>query len=152
MKLKQRASLLALFALIPFLSSASIWDELKNTPANQYDVGRIFIEIAAIELDKRLENERIDGTKYKVSEISSISQNELGLKFSLKARGKHINPQDCSRFAYSLQQNFVTEGLIDETWTTLSTNLKNKLKQNFVVEVELINKDNDAVITTCRPE
>lgn len=150
MKLKQRTSLAALLAVLPFFSSANVWDEIKTMPATQYDVGRVFIEIGAIEIDKRLQDERLDGTKYKVNSVSSITKDELGLKFSLRARGKYIEQDDCSNFADFFQQNMVNKGLIDEAWPGLNSDLKNKLKQSFVVEVELINKDNDSIMTTCR--
>ncbi|WP_274883291.1 hypothetical protein [Vibrio harveyi] len=150
MKLKQRTSLAVLLATLPFFSLADVWDELKSIPATQYDVGKIYIGVFALEINKILKGENIEETKYKVRKISSIDKNELGLTFSLEARGKYINPNDCSGFASLFQQNMMKKGIVDDVWSSLNSDLKNKLKQSFVVEVKLINKDNDAIMITCR--
>ena len=150
MKLKQRTSLATLLAILPFFSSANVWEEIKSMPATQYDVGRIFIEVSALEIEKRLQNERLEDTKYKLETVNSVTKNELGFKFSLRAKGKYIAQNDCSKFANAFQQNLINKGLVDGFWPSLNANLKNKLKQNLVVEVELINKDNGSIMTTCR--
>jgi hypothetical protein len=140
----------ALLTILPFAVNANVWDDIKKLPATQYDVGRIFTELGALELNKRLEGQKLEGTKYKVSKVSSITDGKLGFKFSFEARGKYINPADCSKFATHFKNGLVQKkGVVSEFWPSLPEALSSQLNEQFAVEAELINKDNEAVMSTC---
>lgn len=149
--MKKRLRLgITLLACSPILTHANIWEELNSMPATQYDVGRIYTDVTALELDKMLKGEKLKGSKYSFKKVASTSlEGGIGFKFSFEARGKYIDPADCNNFAASFKQRFVSSTFIKGIWPNLSAEQYDSLYNNFVFQVELVNTDNSAVMATC---
>ncbi|CAM3991420.1 hypothetical protein VA7868_04600 [Vibrio aerogenes CECT 7868] len=149
----KRFILLALAAtsVASFSASADVWSRLKTTPATKYDVGRIYLDIAAPYMTEQLQGEKIKHTKYRVKKIESVTTGgRLGFKFSFEAKEKYIKKDDCAVFLAASKRILPSDKMISDIWPDLSDSSKKKIAEEFVFEADLVNKDTGDILVKCR--
>lgn len=131
-------------------ANASVWDDLKKTPATQYDVGRIYLDLGSMFLSQKLAGQNVGDTKYEIKGVSSTTvDNRLGLAFAYVARGKYIDPKECGALLNITNQFLDVPTMLNSIWVDIDDATKQAVIDDFVIEVKQVNQDNDALINTC---
>ncbi|WP_375752725.1 hypothetical protein [Vibrio sp. HN007] len=145
--------ILPLILATSFSVNASVWDDIKNTPATQLDVGRIYLDMFSTMYKEQFVGQKVGDTKYKVKSLDSFgSDGKLGLKVGYEARGKYINPQECGMFVNISKQALPAGKLAEGIYPQMKPENKEEFASTFLYEVQLINTDNGAVMAECRSD
>ncbi len=128
----------------------NVWDLLKQQPATKHDIGKIYLAMASLAFKDKMVGKQVGDTHYAVSNFDTEELNgRLGLKLAYTARGKYINPAECDAFLNSFSQKMNTRKLVGQIWPYQSAETLDELAKDFIYSLDLVNKDNGAVMTTC---
>ncbi|PSW20223.1 hypothetical protein C9I98_09210 [Photobacterium sanctipauli] len=147
-----------LIAVLIIISSAncfsaediSMLNTLKGKPATLYDIGKLKLEVAALEISRQKSGERVKGTKFTLDKVSTIeSENTLGVKLSYSARSKYITDNSCKQLQLNNQSKFNPEVLAKDLWPMLDEKSLKGVSRNLTVATELVDEDNDQLTIVC---
>lgn len=146
--IKKNTILALLF--IPSISSASVLDTLKSTPASKYQVGKLQLELAAMMLTDKLNGERVKGSdfdikKFRVTEESS----HLEFIMSLIGETEDLTDQQCKKFKEFYSSHFSPTKMTKEIWPDLSPSQYKELEAELSFGLELISEDNESIKISC---
>lgn len=145
---------IALALLLPMFSvNAGMLDELKETPASKYEVGRIQLELASYMLTDKLQGERVkikklDGT-FKFHKFSVVEQpSKLIFKMSVIGKSKYLTQGNCSKISGLTHNTLPKKKLMRDMWPNLTEQQYELLSSQFIFKTELIaKKDNEFKIS-----
>jgi hypothetical protein len=123
-------------------------DFLKDTPASQYDIGRIQASRAADALSLQFNGERIEGTKFKVKGFDSTNDLEtIGLIGEFVGRSKYLSLDSCKnvKSKFNLSENRLEKIF----WPDFTDEELNLIKGIVVFSVELIAEENADFRISC---
>lgn len=146
-----KKSILLGLLVASFTVNASVLDKLKNTPASQYELGKVQLEIAAYLLTEKFKGEKLNNSKFKTAEISiDDSDSHLTVKVSLVGRSKYLTDNACQSIHEGSKRLFPKQEVMSDLWPSLSQSEYSELSSHFFVKTELISEDNPNLKITCQ--
>lgn len=125
-------------------------EELKNTPATLYDVGKSKLETFVYLKNKKLKGQVIDRTKLKLSGIAITEENEeLKINITAIGAGKHLTQAQCQNVLRKMKSVFNMAILPRLFWKGLSPTTYTKLESEITVQVALTNEKDNSEVLRC---
>lgn len=131
-------------------SPQSTLDFLKKTPATKYEVGKLQMEFLAFLMNRRVKDEKLDGTNFRFRSVKVDEQpNALNLLAQMEGKAKYISETQCRNIKSTLGNNKGIRSMSSELWPDLSTSQKRELESVIGVSVQLISRENESFTVSC---
>jgi len=143
-------------ALLLTLSSFSVLssgmlEELKGTPATKYELGLFKLESYVRTMSNKLEDERINNTKFKFKNATvREDNNQLQIVVTAIGRSKYLTESQCKEAKARLSTPFNTKKIPYNMWSGLSQESYKRLQTEISLNVTLMDKENSALTLTCQ--
>ncbi|WP_299795160.1 hypothetical protein [uncultured Shewanella sp.] len=141
---------LTLFLAATFSVNAGVLDELKETPATKYDLGKMQLEIFSAFTTQKAKGDSIKNTKFDFYNTSVIEQNNrLGLKVSFSGKSKYLTQEQCNSLHKVTTNFFPTEKLAKNMWPRLDEEKYTQLSSELMLVTELVDENNHSLTIKC---
>jgi hypothetical protein len=149
--------LFTVYILISSIAGAGVLNDLKSVPATKYDIGKLRLEHGADVLTRRLKGQKIRlkghdalGSSFDISSvIVQEFDGKLALAIRVVGKAKEMNELFCQDFVGRLKKGINFDAMAKEIWDGLSDEQYAALKEEFMLKVILVSKENDAFRVSC---
>lgn len=131
--------------------SANEWDSLKSKPVNQYQLAQLYLTLGTTIMTLEQKGREVPNTNFRLYSFSVIeSDGKLGMKMSLVGRSKDLDAKLCSGLVDRLQKNLLSSiGGLETIIPFLKASEVDSLKNDFLIEVQFISKENKELTIQC---
>lgn len=127
---------------------ASQLENMKHTPATQYDLIRMDLKIVAYNLNQYLNDKAVGNSTFSYAGVDVFEDNKsIGLTYKYKSESKNITNSSCQSLL-GITAQFMTPIKLTETlWPNFTE--KEALAENIKIKTLLIASDNPTNIEYC---
>lgn len=126
-------------------------EELKNTPATLYDVGKAKLDFFADMTEGKLKNEKINKSKFKLSAVT-VTEDNGGLQINIVATGKkkYLTQKHCEIVLNDMKSIFDVTTFPQLLWKGATQDVYDKLKSEITVRTAIIDKKDKSKSLLCQ--